>query len=181
MPSVTNLCCLLTCPNRYAVNINAKKHSLFRFPKDRQRCEVWLKYCGREDLKHLSPEELHRKNYRVCSLHFAGEMFAGVRLKKFAFPTIKGGEAISLDEEAVCLVEEAMCSAPEAVAHLQESSGKEIGSEKTVLNNPGIFAIGPPLISSQESFNCSINANSSTVSLPMVSPLEECDYWLRIP
>ncbi|XP_023312935.1 52 kDa repressor of the inhibitor of the protein kinase-like [Anoplophora glabripennis] len=79
--------------------------TLFRLPKDDERCSIWLKNCNRLNLAHFSSEHLYR-SYRVCSSHFDAKMFAGTfsdiaknKLKKNAIPTIMPRH--SCDEEVV--------------------------------------------------------------------------------
>ena len=38
------------------------------------RCKKWIQYC-RRDFKHLTPADLHQKNYLLCSDHFEPNQF----------------------------------------------------------------------------------------------------------
>ncbi|KAJ8963686.1 hypothetical protein NQ317_017306 [Molorchus minor] len=83
-------CCVKSCRN----NSTTSGVTLFRFPKDSERCLIWLKNCGRMDLAKLSPEHLYT-NYRLCNTHFQNKMFAGPvadlsknKLKKYATPEV---------------------------------------------------------------------------------------------
>ncbi|KAK4881492.1 hypothetical protein RN001_004811 [Aquatica leii] len=61
----SNICDVKLCRSNYSTpNI-----SLFRFPKDSERCKQWADACGCQNLL-TAVSCLYTSMYRVCSLHF---------------------------------------------------------------------------------------------------------------
>ncbi|KAJ8910820.1 hypothetical protein NQ315_004680, partial [Exocentrus adspersus] len=87
---IKNICAVRSCLKFYGVgNI-----SLFRFPKDYERCKQWVTACNRNDLldqMESTSNSLYSSYYRICSMHFEEHMFVGKqkkRLKIDAIPTL---------------------------------------------------------------------------------------------
>uniref|UniRef100_A0A2S2NST0 Repressor of the inhibitor of the protein kinase n=1 Tax=Schizaphis graminum TaxID=13262 RepID=A0A2S2NST0_SCHGA len=75
------------CAVKSCGEIKTKKESVsfFSFPKDPDRCEIWLERC------QLPAETLSQKNIKVCGKHFEKIMFLNFlenRLKPDAIPTL---------------------------------------------------------------------------------------------
>ena len=49
------------------------KLSMFRFPKDEERCRKWALNCSRDDLRNVPTTKLY--NYELCSNHFENSQF----------------------------------------------------------------------------------------------------------
>ena len=47
--------------------------SMFRFPKDEERCEKWVQHVRREDLRHTPLNKLC--HFQLCSNHFEDSQF----------------------------------------------------------------------------------------------------------
>ncbi|XP_077272910.1 uncharacterized protein LOC143903292 isoform X2 [Temnothorax americanus] len=62
-------CAMSKCPN---ISGRVPGLSFFRFPKDTERCKLWLKNCGRTF--KVPMEKLHT-SYRVCGNHFESRIF----------------------------------------------------------------------------------------------------------
>ncbi|XP_028133471.1 52 kDa repressor of the inhibitor of the protein kinase-like isoform X1 [Diabrotica virgifera virgifera] len=69
-------CAYFNCSSKTGQGI-----SLFCFPKDQQRIEMWLRACNREDLLDKSCEALS-KNFKLCEKHFAEPCFVGTGKKR---------------------------------------------------------------------------------------------------
>nr|XP_047131852.1 52 kDa repressor of the inhibitor of the protein kinase-like [Hydra vulgaris] len=61
-------CSAISCVNKRGKNVG-NNISFFRFPKDRNRCKLWVRNCRRQDLDTKSCEELKLK-YTICCEHF---------------------------------------------------------------------------------------------------------------
>ncbi|KYN12272.1 52 kDa repressor of the inhibitor of the protein kinase [Trachymyrmex cornetzi] len=64
------------------------KETLFRFPKDSEKCKLWIAACNRKELYAKNPVTLHT-SYRVCKKHFIDTMFLNyekTRLQPHAVP-----------------------------------------------------------------------------------------------
>ncbi|XP_036392965.1 52 kDa repressor of the inhibitor of the protein kinase-like [Megalops cyprinoides] len=66
--------------------------AFFRFPRDPQRCQLWVENCRRADLEDKTPDQLN-KHYRLCAKHFEPSMICKTSpyrtvLKDTAVPTI---------------------------------------------------------------------------------------------
>ncbi|KAL0879658.1 hypothetical protein ABMA27_003373 [Loxostege sticticalis] len=61
---------------------------LAKFPLDPDRCRLWVKATGNEDLVNVPIEKLHQLKY-ACGAHFVNEYFnaKGNRLVDTAVPT----------------------------------------------------------------------------------------------
>ncbi|XP_048000304.1 uncharacterized protein LOC125237351 isoform X2 [Leguminivora glycinivorella] len=61
---------------------------LARFPLDPDRCQLWVKLTGNEDLAYLPIERLHGNKF-ICENHFSRDAFnkKGNRLKRNAIPS----------------------------------------------------------------------------------------------
>ncbi|XP_063823891.1 THAP domain-containing protein 5-like [Ostrinia nubilalis] len=72
---------------------------LSRFPLDSDRCRMWVKNAGIEDLAYVPIEKLHQLKF-VCGGHFTPESFnaKGTRLKNSAIPTLELSNPILPDE-----------------------------------------------------------------------------------
>ncbi|XP_063831054.1 THAP domain-containing protein 5-like isoform X2 [Ostrinia nubilalis] len=72
---------------------------LSRFPLDSDRCRMWVKNAGLEDLAYVPIEKLHQLKF-VCGGHFTPESFnaKGTRLKNSAIPTLELSNPILPDE-----------------------------------------------------------------------------------
>uniref|UniRef100_A0A9J8D1Z1 THAP domain containing 12b n=2 Tax=Cyprinus carpio TaxID=7962 RepID=A0A9J8D1Z1_CYPCA len=47
--------------------------AFFRFPRDPERCRLWVENCRRADLEEKTPDQLN-KHYRLCAKHFEPAM-----------------------------------------------------------------------------------------------------------
>uniref|UniRef100_A0AAY4AFT5 THAP-type domain-containing protein n=1 Tax=Denticeps clupeoides TaxID=299321 RepID=A0AAY4AFT5_9TELE len=47
--------------------------AFFRFPRDPDRCRLWVENCRRADLETKTSEQLN-KHYRLCARHFEPAM-----------------------------------------------------------------------------------------------------------
>ncbi|KAF2886480.1 hypothetical protein ILUMI_19693, partial [Ignelater luminosus] len=86
-------CCAIGC-NSFTVNPDI---SLFRFPKDHERCNTWKTKIKNSNIDKFTAEMCYNK-LRLCSKHFEIEMFSSMqinRLKSTAIPTVfsAGSEA----------------------------------------------------------------------------------------
>ncbi|XP_055052285.1 THAP domain containing 12b [Misgurnus anguillicaudatus] len=66
--------------------------AFFRFPRDPERCRLWVENCRRADLEEKTPEQLN-KHYRLCAKHFEPAMICKTSpyrtvLRDTAIPTI---------------------------------------------------------------------------------------------
>ncbi|XP_028276444.1 THAP domain containing 12b [Parambassis ranga] len=66
--------------------------AFFRFPRDPERCRIWVENCRRADLEAKTPDQLN-KHYRLCAKHFDPAMVCKTSpyrtvLKDTAIPTI---------------------------------------------------------------------------------------------
>ncbi|XP_036381144.1 52 kDa repressor of the inhibitor of the protein kinase-like [Megalops cyprinoides] len=66
--------------------------AFFRFPRDAQRCKLWVENCRRADLEDKTSDQLN-KHYRLCAKHFEASMISKSSpyrtvLKDNAIPTI---------------------------------------------------------------------------------------------
>ncbi|XP_048838332.1 52 kDa repressor of the inhibitor of the protein kinase-like isoform X2 [Brienomyrus brachyistius] len=66
--------------------------AFFRFPRDPQRCKLWVENCRRADLEDKTSDQLN-KHYRLCAKHFEPSMICKTSpyrtvLKDTAIPTI---------------------------------------------------------------------------------------------
>uniref|UniRef100_A0AAQ4QI74 THAP domain containing 12b n=1 Tax=Gasterosteus aculeatus aculeatus TaxID=481459 RepID=A0AAQ4QI74_GASAC len=43
--------------------------AFFRFPRDPERCRIWVENCRRADLEAKTSDQLN-KHYRLCAKHF---------------------------------------------------------------------------------------------------------------
>lgn len=80
-----NRCAAKMCTN----NSKNSKYSLFKFPVEKNKSNVWAMACNREDL--ISKVNLNNLSYRLCEMHFEEKMFANNshnRLKRNAIPTL---------------------------------------------------------------------------------------------
>ncbi|XP_069673081.1 uncharacterized protein [Periplaneta americana] len=80
----------VTCAYRECENNRSNSTSLcfFKIPKEKERCDLWLRMMGREDLLCKPPSLLHN-NTRVCADHFSVTSFTSTlctRLLRFAVP-----------------------------------------------------------------------------------------------
>ena len=50
--------------------------SFFRFPRQKERCDIWVRNLRRKDLDGKSPDDL--KFYIVCQEHFEDSQFMNV-------------------------------------------------------------------------------------------------------
>lgn len=76
-------CAMFNCLN---ISGRLSGLSFFRFPKDAERCKLWLRNCGRTI---PVPMENLYKNYRICGNHFDSSMFLNDlknRLQSHAVP-----------------------------------------------------------------------------------------------
>lgn len=66
------------------------KLSMFRFPKDKERCLKWVQNSRRDDLRNIPVHKLY--NYELCSNHFEESQFTNKekknRLIQTAVPTL---------------------------------------------------------------------------------------------
>ena len=64
--------------------------SMFRFPKEKERCRKWVQNTRRDDLRTVPLERLY--TYELCSNHFENSQFTNPerknRLTKHAIPTL---------------------------------------------------------------------------------------------
>ncbi|KAK5646256.1 hypothetical protein RI129_004720 [Pyrocoelia pectoralis] len=80
-------CCVKYCANNDKNNRNI---SFFRFPKEYERCNKWIRNCGRTDLAEKGSDYCYAA-IRICSAHFEDVMFASLlknRLCRNAVPTL---------------------------------------------------------------------------------------------
>lgn len=81
------ICSAYNCNNAY------RKYSdihYFTFPRDQQRCSIWISNCRNRSLEKVRIEKLS-KSYRLCSEHFESSQFTNSlhnRLNWNAVPTI---------------------------------------------------------------------------------------------
>uniref|UniRef100_A0A3Q3JEM2 THAP-type domain-containing protein n=1 Tax=Monopterus albus TaxID=43700 RepID=A0A3Q3JEM2_MONAL len=66
--------------------------AFFRFPRDPERCRIWVENCRRADLEAKTSDQLN-KHYRLCAKHFEPAMVCKTSpyrtvLKDTAIPTI---------------------------------------------------------------------------------------------
>ncbi|KAL2085110.1 hypothetical protein ACEWY4_018430 [Coilia grayii] len=66
--------------------------AFFRFPRDPERCRLWVENCRRADLETKTPDQLN-KHYRLCAKHFEPAMICKTSpyrtvLRETAVPTI---------------------------------------------------------------------------------------------
>ncbi|XP_030648517.1 THAP domain containing 12a [Chanos chanos] len=66
--------------------------AFFRFPRDAQRCRIWVENCRRADLEAKTADQLN-KHYRLCAKHFEPHMVCKTSpfrtvLRDNAIPTI---------------------------------------------------------------------------------------------
>ncbi|KAG9348623.1 hypothetical protein JZ751_002363 [Albula glossodonta] len=66
--------------------------AFFRFPRDPERCQLWVENCRRADLEDKTADQLN-KHYRLCAKHFEPSMICKTSpyrtvLKDTAVPTI---------------------------------------------------------------------------------------------
>ncbi|KAJ8256996.1 hypothetical protein COCON_G00191480 [Conger conger] len=66
--------------------------AFFRFPRDPERCQLWVENCRRADLEDKTADQLN-KHYRLCAKHFEPAMICKTSpyrtvLKDTAIPTI---------------------------------------------------------------------------------------------
>ncbi|KAM9853165.1 THAP domain containing 12b [Aulostomus maculatus] len=66
--------------------------AFFRFPRDPERCRIWVENCRRADLEEKTSDQLN-KHYRLCAKHFDPAMVCKTSpyrtvLKDTAIPTI---------------------------------------------------------------------------------------------
>lgn len=66
--------------------------AFFRFPRDPERCQMWVENCRRADLEDKTADQLNR-HYRLCAKHFEPSMICKTSpyrtvLKDTAIPTI---------------------------------------------------------------------------------------------
>ncbi|XP_017566524.1 THAP domain containing 12b isoform X1 [Pygocentrus nattereri] len=66
--------------------------AFFRFPRDPERCRLWVENCRRADLEEKTPDQLN-KHYRLCAKHFEPAMICKTSpyrtvLRDTAIPTI---------------------------------------------------------------------------------------------
>nr|XP_047137173.1 52 kDa repressor of the inhibitor of the protein kinase-like [Hydra vulgaris] len=66
-------CSAISCVNKRGKNVG-NNISFFRFPKDKNRCKLWVRNCRRQDLDTKSCEELNL-NYTICSEHFDSSQY----------------------------------------------------------------------------------------------------------
>ncbi|CAK1600653.1 unnamed protein product [Parnassius mnemosyne] len=78
-------CAVYGCASTSYCN-NSGELRFHQFPKDKERCQAWIKACQRPDLKDKCFESL--KYLNVCSLHFEKKMYAKINLKVTAVPTL---------------------------------------------------------------------------------------------
>ena len=66
------------------------KLSMFRFPKDDERCRKWVQNSQRDDLRNIPTKKLY--NYELCSMHFEDSQFKNKqkrnRFIETAIPTL---------------------------------------------------------------------------------------------
>ncbi|XP_036151092.1 uncharacterized protein LOC118648783 [Monomorium pharaonis] len=87
---IVNPCVMENCKNIFGQMLGL---SFFRFLRDSERAQLWLRNCGRTIDK--STENLY-KNYRVCGDHFEDTMFLNNlknRLQPHAIPTATNANA----------------------------------------------------------------------------------------
>ncbi|CAH0556889.1 unnamed protein product [Brassicogethes aeneus] len=81
-----DVCCVMGCK----IQNKRKRFSLFRFPKDIKRAELWHKACNLDRFGEMKVEDLYKTEYRVCDDHFHENMFLNKeknRLQSDAVPT----------------------------------------------------------------------------------------------
>ena len=59
------------------------KLSMFRFPKEEERCEKWIQNTRHDDLRKLPLHKLY--TYELCSDHFESSQFTNVEKKTHLF------------------------------------------------------------------------------------------------
>ena len=66
------------------------KLSMFRFPKDEERCRKWVQNTRREEIRNLPTKKLY--NFELCSNHFEDSQFVNKEKKsrfiRNAVPTL---------------------------------------------------------------------------------------------
>ena len=60
------------------------KLSMFRFPKEEERCKKWIQNTKRDDLRKLPLHKLY--TYELCSDHFESSQFTNVEKKNRLIP-----------------------------------------------------------------------------------------------
>ncbi|XP_028839571.1 THAP domain containing 12a [Denticeps clupeoides] len=83
-----NFCIAPNCTRRSTQSDLA----FFRFPRDTERCNIWVENCRRADLVDKTPDQLN-KHYRLCANHFEPSMICKTSpyrtvLRENAIPTI---------------------------------------------------------------------------------------------
>ncbi|XP_050426085.1 THAP domain-containing protein 11-like [Adelges cooleyi] len=82
-------CSVKQCKNKQASTLNL---SYFTFPKDPERCAVWIKNCNHTHLSDVKDPRTIPRSYRVCGEHFENKMFLNNnvrnKLTHFAVPTL---------------------------------------------------------------------------------------------
>ncbi|TRY93938.1 hypothetical protein DNTS_025222 [Danionella cerebrum] len=56
--------------------------AFFRFPRDPERCRLWVENCRRADLEEKTPDQLN-KHYRLCAKHFDPAMICKTVITDF--------------------------------------------------------------------------------------------------
>lgn len=73
------MCGALHCYNK------SNCFSLFRFPKDEERCKIWLSNSGRSDLNDMSTIRIYH-SYKLCSVHFETSQFMNAKARNKLIP-----------------------------------------------------------------------------------------------
>uniref|UniRef100_A0A8C9W7Q7 THAP domain containing 12b n=1 Tax=Scleropages formosus TaxID=113540 RepID=A0A8C9W7Q7_SCLFO len=55
--------------------------AFFRFPRDPERCRLWVENCRRADLEDKTSDQLN-KHYRLCAKHFEPSMICKTHYKQ---------------------------------------------------------------------------------------------------
>lgn len=125
-------CCGINCKNN-AVK-NPRLH-FFHFPKDEERCFIWIENAQQPDLKNKTAEDLAHSFY-LCNEHFEDDMFVNAkqkqRLKPGAIPTlfeVEDKEAILQDNVKD---QESITKSDVKKAKKHTSRSKEQGEDKTL-------------------------------------------------
>uniref|UniRef100_A0A3Q2NYK1 THAP domain containing 12b n=1 Tax=Fundulus heteroclitus TaxID=8078 RepID=A0A3Q2NYK1_FUNHE len=121
--------------------------AFFRFPRDPERCRIWVENCRRADLEAKTADQLN-KHYRLCAKHFDPAMVCKTSpyrtvLKDTAIPTIfdfkshlknpraRHRKAIKelTDEDIQRMKERSLASSAEKAAKKDEDSSNAADNE----------------------------------------------------
>ncbi|XP_025077786.1 uncharacterized protein LOC112554286 [Pomacea canaliculata] len=84
-------CSAINCQNgRFKLTSKGKR--FHNFPKDEERCKIWMDFTRRKDFDHLTPSDVYGKGYCLCSDHFEESQYNCPTQKKSlvwnAVPTV---------------------------------------------------------------------------------------------